>query len=149
MALVIDFFFQTKISSYFYSSFKRKSFWVFIKCIEYSLFLDFGCGGFACTGKYREIDVEGGAFQRNAHVSHCAAQRLWERRGFDQLSTIVTILEDCPMFENLFELCQIYAGGTIDRVDMSEVQETKFDAEMAAMTCVPWGTLESAGDQSG
>ncbi|PPR88220.1 hypothetical protein GOBAR_AA32469 [Gossypium barbadense] len=36
-----------------------------------------------------------------------------------------------------------------DRVDMSEVQETKFDAEMAAMTCVPWGTLESAGDQSG
>ncbi|KHG22411.1 Histone deacetylase 9 -like protein [Gossypium arboreum] len=26
-----------------------------------------------------------------------------------------TILEkDCPMFENLFELCQIYAGGTID-----------------------------------
>ncbi|KHG27030.1 Vacuolar sorting-associated protein 53 [Gossypium arboreum] len=36
-----------------------------------------------------------------------------------------------------------------DQVDMSEVQETKFDAEMAAMTCVPWGTLESVGDQSG
>ncbi|KAG4188388.1 hypothetical protein ERO13_A08G160766v2 [Gossypium hirsutum] len=54
-----------------------------------------------------------------------------------------------------------------DRVDMSEVQdefsavitkslvtlvhglETKFDAEMAAMTRVPWGTLESVGDQSG
>ncbi|KAJ8435912.1 hypothetical protein Cgig2_013259 [Carnegiea gigantea] len=53
-----------------------------------------------------------------------------------------------------------------DRVDMSEVQdeysavitkalitlvhglETKFDAEMAAMTRVPWGTLESVGDQS-
>lgn len=52
------------------------------------------------------------------------------------------------------------------RVDMSEVQdeysavitkalitlvhglETKFDAEMAAMTRVPWGTLESVGDQS-
>ncbi|XP_021890938.1 vacuolar protein sorting-associated protein 53 A [Carica papaya] len=51
-------------------------------------------------------------------------------------------------------------------VDMSEVQdefsavitkalvtlvlgfETKFDAEMAAMTRVPWGTLESVGDQS-
>ncbi|XP_017636314.1 vacuolar protein sorting-associated protein 53 A-like isoform X2 [Gossypium arboreum] len=32
---------------------------------------------------------------------------------------------------------------------MSEVQETKFDAEMATMTCVPWGTLESVGDQSG
>ncbi|XVE57516.1 hypothetical protein DITRI_Ditri04bG0096900 [Diplodiscus trichospermus] len=54
-----------------------------------------------------------------------------------------------------------------DRVDMSEVQdefsavitkslvtlvhglETKFDVEMAAMTRVPWGTLESVGDQSG
>ncbi|PIA33327.1 hypothetical protein AQUCO_04100028v1 [Aquilegia coerulea] len=53
-----------------------------------------------------------------------------------------------------------------DKVDMSEVQdefsavitkalitlvnglETKFDAEMAAMTRVPWGTLESVGDQS-
>ncbi|XP_017647572.2 histone deacetylase 9-like [Gossypium arboreum] len=114
--------------------------------------------------------------------------------------------EDSPVFENLFEFCQIYAGGTIDaarrlnnqlcdiainwagglhhakkceassfcyindlvlgilkllnvskiidsqfadQVDMSEVQETKFDAEMAAMTCVPWGTLESVGDQSG
>ncbi|KAF8413507.1 hypothetical protein HHK36_001497 [Tetracentron sinense] len=54
----------------------------------------------------------------------------------------------------------------IDRVDMSEVQdefsavitkalmtlvhglETKFDVEMAAMTRVLWGTLESVGDQS-
>ncbi|KAK4366356.1 hypothetical protein RND71_014236 [Anisodus tanguticus] len=53
-----------------------------------------------------------------------------------------------------------------DRVDMSEVQdefsavitkslitlvhgiETKFDYEMAAMTRVPWSTLESVGDQS-
>ncbi|GER51290.1 vacuolar protein sorting protein [Striga asiatica] len=53
-----------------------------------------------------------------------------------------------------------------DRIDMSEVQdefsavvtkalvtlvhgiETKFDAEMVAMTRVPWGTLESVGDQS-
>ncbi|KAL5726353.1 HIT domain protein [Ranunculus cassubicifolius] len=53
-----------------------------------------------------------------------------------------------------------------DKVDMSEVQdefsavitkalitlvnglETKFDAEMAAMTRVPWSTLESVGDQS-
>ncbi|KAL0298649.1 UNVERIFIED_CONTAM: Vacuolar protein sorting-associated protein 53 A [Sesamum radiatum] len=53
-----------------------------------------------------------------------------------------------------------------DRIDMSEVQdefsavitkalitlvhgiETKFDIEMAAMTRVPWGTLESVGDQS-
>ncbi|XP_058723659.1 vacuolar protein sorting-associated protein 53 A [Vicia villosa] len=53
-----------------------------------------------------------------------------------------------------------------DGVDMSEVQdefsavitkslvtlvnglETKFDIEMAAMTRVPWGTLESVGDQS-
>ncbi|XP_022936047.1 vacuolar protein sorting-associated protein 53 A [Cucurbita maxima] len=54
----------------------------------------------------------------------------------------------------------------VDGVDMSEVQdefsavitkalvtlvhglETKFDSEMAAMTRVPWGTLESVGDQS-
>ncbi|XXG68435.1 hypothetical protein AAC387_Pa06g1522 [Persea americana] len=53
-----------------------------------------------------------------------------------------------------------------DKVDMSEVQdefsavitkalmtlvhglETKFDAEMAAMTRVPWSALESVGDQS-
>ncbi|XP_028778233.1 vacuolar protein sorting-associated protein 53 A-like [Neltuma alba] len=53
-----------------------------------------------------------------------------------------------------------------DGIDMSEVQdefsavitkslvtlvhglETKFDIEMAAMTRVPWGTLESVGDQS-
>ncbi|KAK1279641.1 hypothetical protein QJS04_geneDACA014959 [Acorus gramineus] len=53
-----------------------------------------------------------------------------------------------------------------DKVDMSEVEdefsavitkalmtlvhglETKFDAEMVAMTRVPWGTLESVGDQS-
>ncbi|KAK4487800.1 hypothetical protein RD792_005511 [Penstemon davidsonii] len=53
-----------------------------------------------------------------------------------------------------------------DKIDMSEVQdefsavitkalvtlvqgiETKFDTEMAAMTRVPWGTLESVGDQS-
>ncbi|XP_010258632.1 PREDICTED: vacuolar protein sorting-associated protein 53 A [Nelumbo nucifera] len=53
-----------------------------------------------------------------------------------------------------------------DKVDMSDVQdefsavitkalmtlvhglETKFDTEMAAMTRVPWGTLESVGDQS-
>ncbi|CAM0884212.1 unnamed protein product [Alopecurus aequalis] len=53
-----------------------------------------------------------------------------------------------------------------DKVDMSEVQdefsavitkalmtlvhgvETKFDAEMVAMTRVPWSTLESVGDQS-
>lgn len=26
--------------------------------------------------------------------------------------------------------------------------ETKFDAEMAAMTHVPWGSLEAVGDQS-
>lgn len=54
----------------------------------------------------------------------------------------------------------------VDRIDMSEVQdefsavitkalitlvngiETKFDVEMATMTRVPWGTLESVGDQS-
>lgn len=54
----------------------------------------------------------------------------------------------------------------VDIVDMTEVQDefsavitralvtlvhgivTKFDAEMAAMTRVPWGTLESVGDQS-
>lgn len=27
--------------------------------------------------------------------------------------------------------------------------ETKFDIEMAAMTRIPWSTLESVGDQSG
>ncbi|KAF3548745.1 hypothetical protein DY000_02010320 [Brassica cretica] len=55
----------------------------------------------------------------------------------------------------------------VDVVDMSKVQdefsavitrslvtlvlgiETKFDTEMAAMTRVPWGTLDSVGDQSG
>ncbi|KAL0791697.1 hypothetical protein Bca101_007943 [Brassica carinata] len=55
----------------------------------------------------------------------------------------------------------------VDVVDMSEVQdefsavitrslvtlvlgiETKFDTEMAAMTRVPWGALDSVGDQSG
>ncbi|KAG9144226.1 hypothetical protein Leryth_022084 [Lithospermum erythrorhizon] len=54
----------------------------------------------------------------------------------------------------------------VDIVDMTEVQDefsavitralvtlvhgivTKFDSEMAAMTRVPWGTLESVGDQS-
>ncbi|KAJ6835965.1 vacuolar protein sorting-associated protein 53 A [Iris pallida] len=54
----------------------------------------------------------------------------------------------------------------VDKVDMSEVQdefsvvitkalltlvhglETKFDAEMVAMTRVPWASLESVGDQS-
>ncbi|TYI00752.1 hypothetical protein ES332_A11G155600v1 [Gossypium tomentosum] len=85
MALVIAFFFlfRTKISSHFHSSFRRKSSWVFIKCIEYSLFLDFWCGGFTCARKYGEIDVEGGVFQRNVHVSHRGAQRLWERRDSD------------------------------------------------------------------
>lgn len=24
--------------------------------------------------------------------------------------------EDCPVFENLFEFCQIYAGGTIGNI---------------------------------
>ncbi|TYI87117.1 hypothetical protein E1A91_D04G114300v1 [Gossypium mustelinum] len=66
-----------------------------VKCIEDYLFLDFGCGGFVCGGKYGEIDVKGGAFQRNAHVSHHAAQRLWERRGSDQLSVIVAMFRFC------------------------------------------------------
>ncbi|XP_034932831.1 histone deacetylase 17-like [Populus alba] len=26
--------------------------------------------------------------------------------------------EDCPVFENLFEFCQIYAGGTIDNLPL-------------------------------
>ncbi|KAK5770970.1 hypothetical protein PVK06_047135 [Gossypium arboreum] len=47
-----------------------------IKCIEDSLFLDFGCGGFACGGKFGEIGVEGEVFQSNAHVSHSASQQL-------------------------------------------------------------------------
>ncbi|KAJ4980344.1 hypothetical protein NE237_031181 [Protea cynaroides] len=63
-------------------------------------------------------------------------------------------------------LSKIIDSQYADKVDMSEVQdefsavitkalmtlvhglETKFDAEMAAMTRVPWGTLESVGDQS-
>ncbi|KAK6144846.1 hypothetical protein DH2020_021666 [Rehmannia glutinosa] len=63
-------------------------------------------------------------------------------------------------------VCKIVDPQYADRIDMSEVQdefsavitkalvtlvhgiETKFDAEMAAMTRVPWGTLESVGDQS-
>ncbi|XP_052884796.1 uncharacterized protein LOC108465481 isoform X1 [Gossypium arboreum] len=63
-----------------------------IKCIEDSLFLDFVCGEFACSGKYGEVDVKGRAFQRNAHISHCASQRLWEQRGSDQLSAIAVSL---------------------------------------------------------
>ncbi|KAG8496626.1 hypothetical protein CXB51_007870 [Gossypium anomalum] len=191
---------------------QTKIFLGFHKMHRISLFLDFGCGGFACAGKYGEIDVESGAFQRNAHVSHRAAQRLWERRGSNQLSAIVvsllpfaTILEKtalclktCLNFVKFMLLCDIainWAGGLhhakkceassfcyindlvlgilellkyharvgelaesvskiidsqfADQVDMSEVQETKFDAEIAAMTRVPWGTLESVGDQSG
>ena len=27
--------------------------------------------------------------------------------------------EDCPVFENLFEFCQIYAGGTIGKFNLS------------------------------
>ncbi|PPS07305.1 hypothetical protein GOBAR_AA13339 [Gossypium barbadense] len=53
------------------------------------------CGlyyAFECGGKYGEIDVEGRAFQRNAHVSYRAAQRLWEQRGSDQLSAIVSLI---------------------------------------------------------
>ncbi|KHG10924.1 Vacuolar sorting-associated protein 53 [Gossypium arboreum] len=51
-------------------------------------------------------------------------------------------------YQRLF-VSKIIDSQFADQVDMSEVQETKFDAEMAAMTCVPWGTLESVGDQSG
>ncbi|KAL2937354.1 Vacuolar protein sorting-associated protein 53 A [Bienertia sinuspersici] len=81
---------------------------------------------------------------------------------------IVNTAEYChktsgELAENIAKLIEpVYA----DRVDMSEVQdeysavitkslitlvqglETKFDAEMAAMTRVPWATLESVGDQS-
>ncbi|TYG88852.1 hypothetical protein ES288_A12G054000v1, partial [Gossypium darwinii] len=66
-----------------------------IKCIEDSLFLDFGCGRFVCGGKYEEINVESRAFQRNVHVSHSIAQRLWERRGSDQFSVIVAMFRFC------------------------------------------------------
>ncbi|KAK6156386.1 hypothetical protein DH2020_010634 [Rehmannia glutinosa] len=69
----------------------------------------------------------------------------------------------CELAENVSNLVDPQFA---DRIDMSEVQdefsavitkalitlvhgiETKFDAEMAAMTRVPWGTLESVGDQS-
>lgn len=30
--------------------------------------------------------------------------------------------EDCPVFDNLFEFCQIYAGGTIGECQTSIVQ---------------------------
>lgn len=26
--------------------------------------------------------------------------------------------EDCPVFDNLFEFCQIYAGGTIGKIGL-------------------------------
>lgn len=29
--------------------------------------------------------------------------------------------EDCPVFENLFEFCQIYAGGTIGKSDYGAI----------------------------
>ncbi|KAK5772153.1 hypothetical protein PVK06_048426 [Gossypium arboreum] len=83
------FLFQTKISSHFHYHSDENLLGFSIKCIEYSLLLDFECGRFPCGGEYGEIDIEGGAFQRNVHVSHRAAQRLWEQRGSDQLSVIV------------------------------------------------------------
>ncbi|KAK6144836.1 hypothetical protein DH2020_021656 [Rehmannia glutinosa] len=81
---------------------------------------------------------------------------------------IVNTAEYChKTSEELAEnVCKIVDPQYADRIDMSEVQdefsavitkalvtlvhgiETKFDAEMAAMTRVPWGTLESVGDQS-
>ncbi|PWA91895.1 membrane trafficking VPS53 family protein [Artemisia annua] len=81
---------------------------------------------------------------------------------------IVNTAEYChDMAEELAEnVSKIIDTQLADAVDMSAVQdefsavitkalvtlvnglETKFDIEMAAMTRVPWGTLESVGDQS-
>lgn len=81
---------------------------------------------------------------------------------------IVNTAEYChDMAEELAEnVSKIIDTQLVDAVDMSAVQdefsavitkalvtlvnglETKFDIEMAAMTRVPWGTLESVGDQS-
>ncbi|TYH76807.1 hypothetical protein ES332_D04G112000v1 [Gossypium tomentosum] len=102
MPLVIAFFFRRKSppTSTHHSDENLLGFSV--KCIEDYLFFDFGCGGFVCGGKYGEIDVKGGAFQRNAHVSHHAAQRLWERRGSDQLSVIVVSLLPFAIISGFF-----------------------------------------------
>lgn len=81
---------------------------------------------------------------------------------------IVNTAEYChKTSEELAEnVSKIIDSQLTDMVDMSEVQdefsavitkalvtlvhglESKFDAEMGAMTRVPWGTLESVGDQS-
>lgn len=47
-------------------------------------------------------------------------------------------------------VCQGEFSTVITKALLTLVQglETKFDGEMAAMTRVPWGTLESVGDQS-
>lgn len=37
--------------------------------------------------------------------------------------------EDCPVFENLFEFCQIYAGGTIGNESKTRVL-LKFDLDL-------------------
>ncbi|MBA0792821.1 hypothetical protein Gohar_017288, partial [Gossypium harknessii] len=87
-----------------------------IKCIEGSLFLDFACGEFACGEKYGEIDVEGGAFQINAHVSCRASQRLREQRCSNQLSTIAisVIMNNYPFGSNSSKSFNAYPVGDFD-----------------------------------
>ncbi|RVX13401.1 Vacuolar protein sorting-associated protein 53 A [Vitis vinifera] len=88
-----------------------------------------------------------------------------ETYGVLCLGSMGDALMDCYPYWASFSMCS-KEEGQLDAVDMSEVQdefsavitkalitlvhglETKFDAEMAAMTRVPWGTLESVGDQS-
>ncbi|KAK1303412.1 hypothetical protein QJS10_CPB11g01382 [Acorus calamus] len=77
--------------------------------------------------------------------------------------TLFNLFKSGELAENV---SKIIDSQFADKVDMSEVEdefsavitkalmtlvhglETKFDAEMVAMTRVPWGTLESVGDQS-
>ncbi|KAG6388213.1 hypothetical protein SASPL_153412 [Salvia splendens] len=83
------------------------------------------------------------------------------KTGF--VSNDLNMSEFCELAENVSKIVDPQYA---DSIDMSEVQdefsavitkalitlvhgiETKFDSEMAAMTRVPWGTLESVGDQS-
>ncbi|PWA98696.1 vps53-like protein [Artemisia annua] len=93
-------------------------------------------------------------FYKYHHSSYRKSSRLFKGSLFIQAG---------ELSENVLKIID---SQYTDSVDMSEVQdefsavitkalvklvhgvETKFDIEMGAMTRVPWGTLESVGDQS-
>jgi len=43
----------------------------------------------------------------NVMLNYCSSVYLSDNLG-----------EDCPVFDNLFEFCQIYAGGTIGKIGL-------------------------------